>query len=69
MEPWGEDRADFRIAQLAVALESLVRGDEAGWSVWDFMLPHMRPHEEEEETDLDPQAEFERFAAAYCGLK
>lgn len=65
MEPWGEDRADWRIGQLACALESLWSSSPS-WTPWQFMLPHARPvdADEDEEQSAEDQAEIWRLIAA-----
>ncbi len=49
IEPWGEERADYRTALLATAIETLAR-EEPIWRLGDF-LPFVLDHVDQPEDD------------------
>lgn len=68
LDPWGEERDDVRIGQLACALETLWR-EHPQWDVADFVIG---PRDEESDEDdgwqsADEQAEILRLMAARFG--
>ena len=66
MEPFGEDRADFRIGQLAVAMQRLAWGDDEPFDVWDFLPKDKRPAKSAEPvTGAAAQALFNQVATAF----
>ena len=43
LEPWGEERADQRMAQLTVIVANYLRGDGQPFDLYDFMPYTERP--------------------------